>query len=246
MSFARHNHIILLAAGRGERFGGNLPKQFIEVHGRPLLYFSLETFLEHESIASVCVVLPEQFIDFPLPNHPKLLSPVIGGHLRHLSTRNGLKALRCKPNDGVLIHDAARPLVPASLIGEVCLALNNCDAVTPALPIEDALLERDHLHIVDRARYGIVQTPQGFRHSVLEEAFTRSETIELPSNRIPSCEFELVRALLPSANASSILGHHKNFKITHRHDLENLPHLLRKKPTMARNFDGFVRIATAL
>jgi 2-C-methyl-D-erythritol 4-phosphate cytidylyltransferase len=192
------------------------------VNGRPLLYFALETFLANDNISTVCVVLPERFINFKLPNHHKLLRPVVGGQSRHLSAFNGLIALQSKPHDRILVHDAARPLVPSELVSEVCKTLEEFDAVTPALPITEALIERDNLLIVDRARYGTVQTPQGFRGSILEKAFNRYESSFMPSGRVPSCEFELVRAMIPSASVKCILGHHSNFKITHGNDLANL------------------------
>ncbi|MDR3316620.1 MAG: 2-C-methyl-D-erythritol 4-phosphate cytidylyltransferase [Puniceicoccales bacterium] len=221
MKFHAENHVILLAAGRGERMGHSVPKQFCRVGGgRPLLYFSLETLLAHRLVASVCVVLPEKFIDFPLPEHGKLLPPVAGGGLRHISVLNGLRQLRCGAGAGVLIHDSARPFLPSSCIDAVCRSLGEADAVTPALPIDEAILDRDSLMVVDRARYAIIQTPQAFRHSVLIEAFSSMEVLGFPGGRVPSCEYEMVRALVPSASAKAVPGDSKNFKVTHPGDLE--------------------------
>jgi 2-C-methyl-D-erythritol 4-phosphate cytidylyltransferase len=222
MTLRRRFHAILLAAGWGKRFGQEMPKQFHEVNGRPLLHYSLETFLGHEDIDTVSVVLPEKFIAFPLLPHPKLLPPIVGGIHRHLSTHNALQKLEGGPDDGILVHDSVRPLVPEALIGEVCRALESADVVTPILPIDDALIDRENLFIVDRAHYAAVQTPQGFRRSILADALFRLLQMDSADRRIPSCEFEIVRAFLPSARATAIPGHHKNLKITHLGDVEHL------------------------
>jgi 2-C-methyl-D-erythritol 4-phosphate cytidylyltransferase len=222
MHLRRNIHAIVLAAGSGERFGKDIPKQFYAVGGRPLLFYSLETFLGHEDVDTVSVVLPEKFINFPLPRHPKLLPPVVGGAYRYLSTHNALRRLSGGPEDGILVHDSARPLVPGSLIGEVCRALDSADAVVPVFPIDDALIDRDSLFIVDRAHYAAVQTPQGFRRSILHEAFLLMGQMDMKNRHIPGCEFEIVRGLLPAASALAIPGHHRNFKITRDCDLERL------------------------
>ncbi|MDR0679338.1 MAG: 2-C-methyl-D-erythritol 4-phosphate cytidylyltransferase [Puniceicoccales bacterium] len=226
MEKRRSNHTIILAAGRGRRFGGAIPKQFQSISGRPLLHYSLATFLNHPDIDSVTVVLPEDFLNFPLPDHSKLRPAVIGGKERHQSTIRALAALCCAENDGILIHDAARPLVPGSLIGDVCQALQQADLVTPALPISDALIDRDNLFVVDRTHYAAVQTPQGFRCSLLRHAMAQLE--ERERELTPTCEFEVVRILYPAAKAVLVAGHPMNEKFTHPTDGELMGRALAK------------------
>jgi 2-C-methyl-D-erythritol 4-phosphate cytidylyltransferase/2-C-methyl-D-erythritol 2,4-cyclodiphosphate synthase len=222
-----------LAAGRGQRFGGAVPKQFQTIGGQPLLHYSLATFLNHPDIDSVTVVLPEDFLNFPLPSHGKLRPPVAGGKERHQSTINALTTLSCADGEGILIHDAARPLVPGSLIGEVCQALGQADLVSPALPISDALIDRNNLFVIDRAHYAAVQTPQGFRCYLLRHALAQLEGREI--EQAPSCEFEMVRVLCPSAKAILVAGHPINEKFTHPIDGELMGHMLSKFTPLTRH-----------
>jgi 2-C-methyl-D-erythritol 4-phosphate cytidylyltransferase/2-C-methyl-D-erythritol 2,4-cyclodiphosphate synthase len=220
------NHAIILAAGRGSRLGGTVPKQFQLVQNYPLLHYSLATFLNHKTIGSVTVVLPEDFLDFPLPSHRKLRPPVAGGSERYLSTIRALDALCAAKNDGVLIHDAARPLVPESLITAVCNALDDADLVTPTLPINDAIMDSENLFVVDRAHYSTLQTPQGFRCSLLRKSMEQLKGKDMTQWKMPSCEFEVARVFFPSAKVKVVAGHPQNYKITNPHDKKQMELLL--------------------
>ncbi|MDR2664604.1 MAG: 2-C-methyl-D-erythritol 4-phosphate cytidylyltransferase [Puniceicoccales bacterium] len=232
MGKERSNHAIILAAGRGQRFGGSVPKQFQIVEGRPLIHYSLRTFLNHPDIHSVTVVLPEDYMNFSLPVHGKMRPPVVGGKERHDSTIRALANLSSDGGDGIIIHDAARPLVPHLLIGEVCRALHRADLVTPALPIGDALVDRDNLYVIDRAHYAAIQTPQGFRCYILQEAMARLEQLgQMENLAIPTCEFEIVRVLCPAAKAVLVAGHPQNEKFTHPVDADRMGRSLEKFST---------------
>ncbi|MFW6076166.1 MAG: 2-C-methyl-D-erythritol 4-phosphate cytidylyltransferase, partial [Hyphomicrobiales bacterium] len=170
---------VIVAAGAGVRAGGERPKQYQVIGGKPVLRRTVEAFLHHPGIARVQVVIGEDHGalydeavgDLSLPR------PVPGGATRQLSVARGLEALRQTGPDLVLIHDGARPFVSASIISHVIAHLDRHGAVIPALPITDTLKRaRGNLVVetVDRTGLWAVQTPQGFRFDAIAQAHARA------------------------------------------------------------------------
>jgi 2-C-methyl-D-erythritol 4-phosphate cytidylyltransferase len=180
--------------------------------GRPLLHHALLALATHSMVDSVHVVLPEEFLPFALPRHPKIARPSVGGKRRHLSTANALREIAADDGEWILVHDAARPFLPRPLIGEVCSALARCDAVTPALPVSDALVELPTLRSLDRNHVLALQTPQGFRHSLLRDCLADPAI----GHWQPASEFDLVQRLRPRARLRTVPGHPFNGKVTDR------------------------------
>ncbi len=165
---------LVVAAGRGERAGGGEPKQFRPLRGRPLVVHAVEAFLGHPRIGRVHVVVPggaeARRILGPLAERVGL-SP--GGATRQESVRLGLEALgQADPPSHVLIHDAARPFVPAAMIDRVVDALAQHPGACPALPVVDSLRRGGATvaEVVDREGLWRVQTPQGFDFRAILEA----------------------------------------------------------------------------
>ncbi|MGL5010539.1 MAG: IspD/TarI family cytidylyltransferase, partial [Paracoccaceae bacterium] len=125
--------IIIVAAGRGTRAGGDLPKQWQMLAGKPVLAHTIAAFAGFGRI--VTVVHPDDL------SRAKTLGTetVTGGHTRAASVLNALKSLAGQGITHVLIHDGARPLVPPSVIADVLTALQTSPAAAPALPVTDAL-----------------------------------------------------------------------------------------------------------
>ncbi|HUE46772.1 MAG TPA: 2-C-methyl-D-erythritol 4-phosphate cytidylyltransferase, partial [Aestuariivirgaceae bacterium] len=140
---------VIVAAGVGLRAGGERPKQYQAIGGKPVLRHTVEAFLNHPGIAHVQVVIGEDHGglydeavgDLHLPR------PVTGGATRQASVARGLEALRERAPDLVLIHDGARPFVSASVISHVIAHLDRHPAVIPALPVTDTL-KRAHGNVV--------------------------------------------------------------------------------------------------
>jgi 2-C-methyl-D-erythritol 4-phosphate cytidylyltransferase/2-C-methyl-D-erythritol 2,4-cyclodiphosphate synthase len=158
---------VIVAGGLGLRAGGDLPKQFRPLRGRPLLEWSLSAFADHPAISAIVLVLPQgNAAGWTAPRGSwKLLAAVEGGAARQASVRNGLEALEAHRPDRVLIHDAARPLLSPALIGRVLAALDTAPAAIPALKVRDTLKRVDGTRIagtVDRTGLYGAQTPQGF------------------------------------------------------------------------------------
>ena len=166
---------LVVAAGQGIRAGGEIPKQYRPLGGRPVLRHSLELFARHPAIDGVRVVIAEGH--GPLYEQAArglaLLPPVTGGATRQASVKAGLESFAGEPPDFVLIHDAARPFLSAALIDRVCAALDRHPAVLPALPVVDSLRRTRGERVLDDVdRDGIVriQTPQGFHFGAILDA----------------------------------------------------------------------------
>lgn len=165
---------IIVAAGRGERAGGDVPKQYAPVAGAPALAWSYGALTRHPAIGAVAVVID--------PAHRSIAETTLGsdalfvpgGAVRSASVRAGLAALRETAPDAVLIHDAARPGLSAAMIDALLAALHEHDGAAPALRVADALKRAEAgLAAAEVSREGLVrvQTPQAFRYRRLLEAF---------------------------------------------------------------------------
>jgi 2-C-methyl-D-erythritol 4-phosphate cytidylyltransferase len=169
--------VVIVAGGAGTRIGGPELKQFRWVAGKPMLLHSLQTFMARPDVHTVVVVLPRSHAADPPPwlfqcDLDRLLVSV-GGRERSDSVANGLEDLP-EEVETVLVHDAARPLVPDDLIERVVAEARRGHGAVPALPVVDTLKEVDDqgriVRTVDRARLWRVQTPQGFPRALIDRA----------------------------------------------------------------------------
>jgi 2-C-methyl-D-erythritol 4-phosphate cytidylyltransferase len=204
---------ILVAAGSGERLGAGVPKAFVEVRGRTLLHHALPVFTTHPGIGQVIVVAPAGHLDAARSGTG--LEVVAGGGTRQDSVAAGLAAL-APGTEFVLVHDVARPFVPARVLDAVLDALRaGATAVVPVVPIADTVrnVAPDGMlsGVVDRACLVAVQTPQGFRVDVLTAAHERA------GNAVHTDDAALVEAL--GRQVVSVPGADEAFKITTPADL---------------------------
>lgn len=169
---------LVVAAGTGQRFGSDVPKQFLPLGGVPILRRAVEAFVRHPRIDAVRVVIGPGQEDACARalSGLDLAAPVTGGATRQASVRLGLEALVADPPDRVLVHDGGRPLVSAAVIDRVLDALDGDAAAIAALPVTDTLKRGDGDTIaatVDRAGLWAAQTPQGFPFPALLDAHRR-------------------------------------------------------------------------
>lgn len=158
---------ILVAAGSGSRFGGDLPKQFVRIAGKPVIRHAAEALLPHVSVlqpvgnaAAISAAL----------DGLDVLDAVPGGDTRQASVAAGLAALAPHSPDIVLVHDAARPFLPPATIPALLVALRSHDGAIPAVPVADTLKRVQSGRIVTTVpRDGLyrAQTPQAFRYHLL-------------------------------------------------------------------------------
>ena len=170
---------LILAAGRGTRFGGAVPKPYRDLGGQSVLRRGVVALTSHPDVRAVRVVIHPDDRDLYDRSAAglELLSPVPGGAARQESARLGLESLAGRAPDRVLIHDAARPFPTASLIGRVLGALDDAPAVVPALAVRDTLKRGDRgLVTATVAREGLwhAQTPQGFDYAAILAAHHRA------------------------------------------------------------------------
>jgi 2-C-methyl-D-erythritol 4-phosphate cytidylyltransferase/2-C-methyl-D-erythritol 2,4-cyclodiphosphate synthase len=172
---------VVVAGGRGLRAGGDVPKQYRELAGEPVIRPALTAFLSHPQIGAVQPVIHPQDEDIfhaATAGLQNLLQPVWGGATRQASVRAGLEQLRASAPTLVLIHDAARPFVSRTLIGRAIAAGKDRGAAVPAIAITDTVKKIDDAAIVtetlDRDRLRMVQTPQAFAFDLIMAAHRRA------------------------------------------------------------------------
>lgn len=158
---------IIVAAGKGLRAGGDIPKQFTDYMGKPLVRHSAERLLA-QGATSIIVAIPEGREGLAMNALAGLdrITCVIGGATRQTSVRNALQALTHSPSNYVLIHDAARPILPAEVTQRLLSALAKHAGAIPTLPIVDSLaIDKRGIMVgkADRDTLRRVQTPQAFR-----------------------------------------------------------------------------------
>ncbi|PJE29305.1 2-C-methyl-D-erythritol 2,4-cyclodiphosphate synthase [Pseudooceanicola marinus] len=212
------NAAIIVAAGRGSRAGGDLPKQWQPLAGRRVADWTLDAMLR-AGLSPIVVVLHPDDMELPLPAG---VVRVAGGATRDASVRAGLAALDPAVTANVLIHDVARPCVPATVIAEVVAALEaGAEAAAPGLPVTDALWYGDAGHVTGTApRDGLfrAQTPQGFRLQPLLAAHAAH-----PGGAAD--DVEVARAA--GIRVAITPGSEDNLKITHPGDFARAEAILR-------------------
>ncbi len=229
---------VLVGAGRGERLGMDVPKAFVELHGRPLIEFGMSVITSLPHAGHLVVVVPEAYAAQTLEMAQKILpansnwqiSVQPGGRERHESVRFGLAALP-ESIETVLVHDAARPFASVTLFDRVIAEVQRTgEAVVPALPVVDTLKRVDANGVVhetvDRSTLVAVQTPQGFPFETLSAAH---ETAQLqgsdPRNAsLPTDDAEVVQR--NGGAVRTVLGEQRAHKLTTKADLAVLEHFL--------------------
>jgi 2-C-methyl-D-erythritol 4-phosphate cytidylyltransferase/2-C-methyl-D-erythritol 2,4-cyclodiphosphate synthase len=165
---------IIVAAGQGMRAGQEVPKQFAQWRGKPLVRHSVETLAAY-GVAPIVVVIPADCGDLAETALAGLtgVKLVTGGATRQQSVANGLAALEDDAPSIVLIHDAARPVIPDGVTDRLLEALNSHSAAIPVLPVVDSLLHEDAGLMgepADREALRRVQTPQAFHYDAIFRA----------------------------------------------------------------------------
>jgi 2-C-methyl-D-erythritol 4-phosphate cytidylyltransferase len=244
-------HAIILAGGDGNRFGGELPKQFLRLAGDPILLRTLRA-MTGAAVDRVVVVAHANWLAetrrlvaeaaLPVP-----VTVVPGGATRNESTRNGLRALEADDDDIVLVHDAVRPLLPLEVIQRSVepILSGRADATDTVIPSADTLVIVDGDEVVeipDRSRYRRGQTPQTFRAGVLARAY---EAAARAGDLGATDDCSLVLRHVPGVRLVAVAGDELNLKITTRIDMVMADRMLQmrvidpiEQPASASSLDG--------
>jgi 2-C-methyl-D-erythritol 4-phosphate cytidylyltransferase len=215
-------HAILLAGGDGNRFGAEMPKQFVRLAGEQILL---------RSVRSVAAAGIDRLVIVSHPAETQAViagagltvptSVVAGGRTRNESTRNGLLSLDAADDDVVVVHDAVRPLVPVEVIVRAIepVASGAADSTDTVIPSADTLVIVDGdrvIEIPDRSRYRRGQTPQVFRKGILMQAYEAAAAV---GDLAATDDCSLVLRHVPGARVVAVAGDEVNLKITTRIDL---------------------------
>lgn len=173
---------IILGGGSGVRAGGDIPKQFQLIGGKPMLWWSIEAFHKEDSSTVIYVMLHPNFFDLwdefisGLPEDEYIEHIALcGGRSRWHSVYNGLLEVASNEDLYVAVHDGARPLVSIDMISRGWEAASKHKAAIPIIPLTDSirkLTSETESHVEDRTKYVAVQTPQIFRSDLLKKAYT--------------------------------------------------------------------------
>ncbi|MEE2760559.1 MAG: bifunctional 2-C-methyl-D-erythritol 4-phosphate cytidylyltransferase/2-C-methyl-D-erythritol 2,4-cyclodiphosphate synthase [Pseudomonadota bacterium] len=235
MSFTGECTALLVSAGRGHRFGGKIPKQYLNVGEKPLLRLAAERFLEHPDVDGVTVVihpddlaLYEQAVDGLC-----LGEPIHGGEQRQDSVRYGLESMRTSQPAKVLVHDAVRPFVSDAVITGVIAAIDADTGAIPALAVTDTLKRvGDASQITDtvpRDNLWRAQTPQGFPYGPFLAAHRAAEGQVLTDDAAVAKAHGLAVTL--------VAGDERNFKVTSPDDMDRAERHIRTS-----TFSGITRV----
>ena len=207
-----NKYVLIVAGGKGLRMGGDLPKQFIPMRGKPLLMHTLEAFHRWDASARIILVLPEDHQPYW-----NMLCKEIGCKVPHAIVKGGDTRRRKGEEDSglslVAVHDGVRPFVSPEVV-EACFdKAAVTGAVIPVVPMIDSLRETDEKgsHPVDRSRYMAVQTPQVFLLELLTKAY------EQPYSSLFTDDASVVEAMGHAID--TVPGDRENIKITTPFDL---------------------------
>ncbi len=207
--------VIIPAAGSGSRFGGEIPKQFLPLGGKPIIQHVIERFLVHEDVVRVVVAVAEQLLASVSQNAADRVQFVAGGSTRQQSV---IRAFRTAGGevDIVAIHDAVRPFFSDATFRAAVEAAAESGAALPATPLPDTIhTTRDGLIdlTLDRSVLVAAQTPQCFQYEVLKDVLERAERED------DDATDEAGLAARYGVNVRIVPGDSMNFKITRPDDL---------------------------
>ena len=215
-------HVVIVAAGSGTRFGGDVPKQFQNLNESPVVMWTIEAFRRAIPEADIKLVVSETMVSFwrELADRYDFMSPevVVGGDSRFQSVKNALMAIdrdTVGEGDMILVHDGARPLVSSQVIVNVIEGTVRHGAVVPVVPLTDSIRKMNtdgSSEPVDRSAYRAVQTPQGFDASAIIKAYS--------CDAEPTFTDDASVAEAAGMTVALVDGDYRNIKITNRGDLE--------------------------
>ena len=203
--------VIIVAGGKGLRMQTEIPKQFIELQGLPVLMHTMEVFFKYDKTISLILVLPVEQIDFwrglcQKHQFSVLHTIVEGGETRFHSVRNGLK--HTQDNSLTAIHDGVRPLVSVETVKRCFDAAAQYGAAIPVVDLVDSvrMIKADESEAVDRTHFRLVQTPQVFDAHLLKKAY------EQEFNTFFTDDASVVEAM--GKKVFLVEGNRENIKIT--------------------------------
>jgi 2-C-methyl-D-erythritol 4-phosphate cytidylyltransferase len=225
---------VVLGGGVGTRFGAARPKQLLTLAGKTLVEHCVAAFAQAPAIDEIVLVMPLSYHEEARKLVGNQVSAIInGGVTRSDSVRSALAHLSARypaAATGVLLHDAARPLVTQQIIADCAAALKQHDAIGTAVPASDTMLVvRDGViaHVPARETLYRAQTPQCFRLEVIAKAHALAAADPAFT---PTDDCGVVLRYLPDVPVHIVVGSERNIKVTYPSDLPVAEALLRTEP----------------
>lgn len=217
------NVAIILAAGQGKRMNSSVPKQYLLLENRPVLFYSINTMEQSEVIDEIVLVVGNGEVSFVKENFvdkygfKKVVSIVEGGKERYHSVYNGLQEV--KMADYVFIHDGARPFVTEEILKNAYQCVKEEKACVVGVPVKDTIKIADSSAYVadtpDRSFVWSVQTPQVFESALIKDAYAKL----IEENVQNVTDDAMVVETMLNMNIKLVMGDYKNIKITTPEDM---------------------------
>ena len=219
------NIAVILAGGKGNRFGSEIPKQFTKLAGKTIIEHTIDVFQKHNLIDEICIVIhpewswkAEEIVN--KNNFTKVKKIISGGNERKDSSLSAIEAYASSDkNINLIFHDAVRPFVNHKIIDECIQALTHYNAVDVAIPATDTIIEVDKRiikNIPNRSDMMLGQTPQCFKLDTIKKAYDLASE---DKNFKPTDDCGIVKKYLPDEKIYVVEGSLKNIKITHAQDI---------------------------
>jgi len=218
-------YAVIVAGGSGQRMGTQVPKQFLLLHGKPVLWYTLDVFLRAYDDLDIILVAPEEHMETAramvyATGAPQRIRMVAGGNTRFLSVRNGLQTI--SEESIIFVHDGVRCLLSTELVHSCYEQAARLGSAIPVVDSKDSVrvLSGEESAAIDRSRIKLVQTPQTFLSSLLLPAYQQAYRDDFTD------EASVVEAF--GGKLSLVTGEVNNIKITTPIDLVIAGHLLLK------------------
>ena len=212
-------YAIIVAGGKGTRMGNDIPKQFIEIAGKPILAHTIENFYRFDPNIDLIIVLPQNQQEYwkRLCSIHRITIPhlvVKGGETRFHSVKNGLECINSEKEALVAVHDGVRPFVAQEVISECFSVAFEKEAVIPVVDVVETVRQvaDESSKTVDRNLYKLVQTPQVFHLQLLKKAYSQ------PYTPLFTDDASVVEAL--GKEVFLVKGNRENIKITTPFDIK--------------------------
>ena len=219
------NIAVILAGGTGSRMGASVPKQFLKIAERTVIEYTIDAFEAHAAVDEIAVVIHPSYIkemqEIVARNAWKKTGRLLeGGAERYMSSLSAIRAYSGCGEANLILHDAARPWVSQEILGRVCGALKEYEAVGVGVPSTDTVWEVSGdciTAIPERRNMWRAQTPQAFRLPLIREAYRRA--MADPDFRATD-DCGVVMHYLPQVKIHIVEGSEKNVKLTYKEDIK--------------------------
>ena len=218
-------YAIIVAAGSGMRMGAPIPKQFLEVGGKPILMHTLHRFLEFNAAIRIVLVLHADYVSMwhSLCEQHGFTAPheiVLGGSERFFSVQKAVESIKDNDDAVIGIHDAVRPLVSVDTLERCYATAHQKGNAVPAISVNDSMRVVDAAgnHSIDRSTLRIIQTPQCFNLKLLRKAFLQDYKVGFTDDA------SVIEAM--GERIEMVEGNRENVKITTPEDLQWLSLML--------------------